>query len=368
VQVRRGILCSLLTAALGAGLASLAFSASPHAFVAAPVAPTLSWTAPQSLHADLKGNVFLLRGDTLDVYPLGSRQIQRPRRLQRAGLVEDGMTCAALAPDGSRWIATAANHVLSFRNGQAEAVPEPGWLVTSVGFLGDMALAGVLPMSVGGFPASGHPVTPPLILKLQGAGWSTYVGGRLPSRSREHDSMDALFAEHTIRLVGDGAHHLWVSYPYLGQIVRYTPAGRQDLQLVVGNGAARFHEDEGRLLTFRERLRSQGYDTANAKMGVFSAKLGIRGMAVAPDGVLYLVLDRSLTGRDTLLARFDSSRGLVESTPLPLAGEGELSLASGRDGLYLAGARGNDGRWRIAWDAIDHAEWRELSNVRLVNR
>jgi hypothetical protein len=91
-------------------------------------------------------------------------------------------------------------------------------------------------------------------------------------------------------------------------------------------------------------------------------------MAAALDGDLYFVLDRSLTAGETELGRLDPARGVVETVRLPLAAEGELSMAGGRDGLYVAGTHGGDGRWSIAWNAIAKAGWRKLASARLVDR
>ncbi len=41
-----------------------------------------SWKTPRFLQADGKGNLFLLRGDTLDVYPIDRGVIGKPRRLE----------------------------------------------------------------------------------------------------------------------------------------------------------------------------------------------------------------------------------------------------------------------------------------------
>jgi len=346
-------------------LARVAFSGSPHIVVASAVSPSISWNGSQWVQADKKGNVFLLRGDSLDVYPFSASRLANPRRLLRSGLVENGTTSAALSPDGDRWIVAASNHVTSFESGEARALPDVGWLVTSVGFLGNAAVAGVLPMSVGRGQVSTHPVTPPLVVESQMNGWTTRIGGSLPRRARGRDPMDALFAEHTVRLARDGANRLWVGYPYLGKVARYTATGKRDFEVVVGSGAARFRKDEATLrFAFREGLRKQGYDTDNAKTGAFTANLGIRGMTVAPDGLLYLLLDGSLTG-ETLLARVDPSQGTVEGTPVGLAHAGELGLAAGSDGLYLAAPRAAEGRWRIAWTSLENADWFELPNARL---
>lgn len=366
MPLRRIVLC-LALGILGTSLTSLAFSGGRNELPSRSFAAEISWEGPQSVHADSQGNIYLVRGDTLDVYSIARGRAAAQRRLQRPAMGDGETASVAMSPDGSHFLVSAANHILSISGARTEVLPETGWFVTSVGYLGDSAVAGVLPMQVGGLPSAGRPTTPPLILRNAGSGWGTYIEGRLPDRSRQRDPMDALFAEHTIRLATSGDGRLWVSYPYLGRIVRYAPSGKPDLQLVVGSGAARYREEKGLLTAFLDQLRGRGFDTENAKVGVFSAKLGIRGLAPAPNGMLYVVLDRSLTGRGTELARFDSARGVVESVPLPLSNEGELSMAGGREGLYLAGIRGSEARRSISYEAIAHAGWRQLAEARVGN-
>jgi len=268
MPLRRIGLC-LALAAFGASLTSLAFSGVRNELPSRSFAAEISWDGPQSVHADRQGNVYLVRGETLDVYSVAKGRAAVQRRLPRPAMGDGEAASVAMSPDGNRFLVSAANHILSVSGGRTEVLPETGWLVTSVGYLGDSAVAGILPMQVGGLASAGRPTTPPLILKNAGAGWATYIGGRLPDRSRHHDPMDALFAEHTIRLATSADGRLWVSYPYLGRIVRYAPSGKPDLQLVVGSGAARYREEKGLLTSFLDQLRGRGFDTENAKVGVF---------------------------------------------------------------------------------------------------
>src|SRR5215216_3123368 len=47
----------------------------------AAVSPSVRWEGPQFLEADRKGNVFLVRGSTLDVFPVKGNQLGKPKRL-----------------------------------------------------------------------------------------------------------------------------------------------------------------------------------------------------------------------------------------------------------------------------------------------
>ena len=40
-------------------------------------------------------------------------------------------------------------------------------------------------------------------------------------------------------------------------------------------------------------------------------------------------------------------------------------MAAGRDGLYLAAFQARNGRWRISWEEVEQAAWKEVEGVRI---
>jgi hypothetical protein len=90
-----------------------------------------------------------------------------------------------------------------------------------------------------------------------------------------------------------------------------------------------------------------------------SAVHSVAGIAVAKDGRVYLLIEAAAGGATPLvLDRFDPAGMMLERIALDRRlPTGHLSLAVGRDGLYLAGFTGSDGLWRLPWEALDGARW-----------
>ncbi len=56
---------------------------------------------------------------------------------------------------------------------------------------------------------------------------------------------------------------------------------------------------------------------------------------------------------------------MLERVPLKLRNLGVMTLAGGKDGLYLATFSAQRGRWRIPWAEIDAADWRSVPQVKI---
>jgi hypothetical protein len=332
----------------------------------APVdfAPSLVWKAPQFIQADRKGNVFLLRGDTLQVYPVRNGQIAEPVRLDTNEVQGGELSGAALGIDGSTWVLAYGNQILCYQDGRQKNIPEVPWFVSGVALQRNAPVVGVLPMSIGRSIDAKHPEVPPLLLKFDNSDWDTYIEGRFPKRANGIDPFNSLFAEHSVRLIEDVKGRLWLSYPYAGRLARLTPGGRLDCEIVFGEGEPQFLEDDARLQArYQERLRAEGR-LGRGTVGLFTAKLGIRGFTVHRDGTLYMVLGSSLTGGRTVLARYNSAASAVEAVPLKLESyTGELTMAAGNDALYMAAADGSDGRWRLTWEQFNQVRWDVLERA-----
>ncbi len=247
-----------------------------------------------------------------------------------------------------------------------QSTPDIGWLVTSVAVLRDTPAAGILPMSIGRKASLGRPPVPPLVLRLGNRLWETYIPGVAPKRAQDRDPINALFADHTLKLLGDERGRMWVAYPYTGRLRRFTPASRMDTEIVLGTGAARHRGDEAELKkSFVASLQKQGYRNPGAHAGVFTAQLGIRGWTLGPDGVLYMLLGPSLTGSGTALGRYNPVTGTVETIAVQLSPAGEVSMAAGRDGLYLAAADGAVEVWKLGWGTLEAAVWEEFTDSKV---
>ena len=323
-----------------------------------------AWRGPQFIQADHKGNVSLLRGDTLDVYPVDSGgKIGEPTRLRRGGVIDETISDAALSGDGDRWVLVAGSEVLCFEDGRERSTPELGWIATSVGTRGDDVLASVVPIQVNVAPGTSASRVPPLVLSLEGQRWSTAVKGTLPRHYEGRALMNTMFADHSARLASSRDGRLWVAHPFSGRVVRFTSAGRAELEIVIGDGSPSYRDDEERLQRDLEREAAKRYPGGTQAVA-FTAKLAILGFTAASDGTLYLLLPAD-GGSVASLARWDPVRSVVETVPVAVKPQGKVTMAAGRDGLYIAGETGSSGRWRISWEALDAAPWTERADIRI---
>ena len=72
-----------------------------------------------------------------------------------------------------------------------------------------------------------------------------------------------------------------------------------------------------------------------------------------------------LPQRDLHFYRYDPVRNVVERVPLALKGSGRFTLAAGKDGLYLAPFQAKNGLWKIPWEALESASWKEIEGVEI---
>ena len=95
----------------------------------------------------------------------------------------------------------------------------------------------------------------------------------------------------------------------------------------------------------------------------FSGQQAAFDLTEGRDGKIYLLV-RTEAG-EAALDRFDPSLLLLERIPLDLKASGRYTIAAGLDGLYLAAWNGRQGRWRISWDALDQAPWKDVANCEI---
>lgn len=331
-------------------------------------APALVWQGAQFLQADGRGNVYLLRGelDAMDVYPLRDGVAGEPVRLQLSGAVGEPVTQAALSSDGRRWAVATPQRVFLFDDGEPSAMPDVGWFVTSLAMVRDTPVLGVLPMAVGLSPTARRPAAPPLLLRFEGREWRPFVQGSYAERSKTLDPFNALFTEHTVELAADARGRSWLIHPFTGKVTRYSPAGRLEQRMVLGSGIAQHKEDAAQLRReFDRKLRVRGLRSSNATTGVFTGKLAVRGATVTPGGDLYLLLDSVLTRSGPALARYDNVHHRVETAPLSFAEEGEVTMAAGREGIYLASEIEGRRRWLLPWAQVEAAVWTPWEQTRI---
>lgn len=315
-------------------------------------APT--WTGPQIVQADDEGQVFLLRGNPLTVYPLSSDgRLGEGRPLVATEPHSSALRDAALSPRG-RWLIRLGQDLFLFSRREGTQLPAPGWRVNSVGFDGETPLVGVLPQLVGTIPPGFEPPRePPLVLALRGKKWRPVVSEPLDGLdpTRTGDVLKA----RAVRLLGDG-EELWIARHYRERVDRFTQGRlrtiREESELGADQAASAEQEAQ-----FREELEERGMAMKGAQAIAFQASPVFQALAEGPDGTLYAINSQAGGGDRLGLERHRPGEQRWERILLTASYSGRLSLAAGADGLYFAAWQGHRGRWRLTWEALDHAEW-----------
>lgn len=337
----------------------------PSGLIPSTVALPFQGNGPQFLQADARGEIYLLRGDTYDIYAFERGEISKPKRLAMVMPPESRPTAAAMSWDASSWALVASNRVFYWVDGRQQSTPDVGWLVTSVALQRNTPIAGVLPMAVGQ-PTLKRAPSPPLALRLGDDAWETFIPGKLPKRSQAHDPIDALFADYSVKLATDRQGRAWAAYPFTGRIVRFTASGRLDSEIVLGSGVAQHREEAAQKRALLASLRKQGYNNPKATVGVFTAQLLLRGFTFGQDGTLYTLVGPALTGGGMALGRLNLATFSFETTPVVLPDGGELSMAAGREGLFLATLSGSSDLWRFTWGQLEAAPWAEFTRFQIL--
>ncbi len=328
-----------------------------------------AWEGSQIVSADRAGNVFFFRGDSFTVYPVEkSGSLGEPVRLKTT--LETGRMVhdAVLSPGGSEWLVYADAGVRLFKDGQEKAVTPIPWKPWSIAFLRNSPVVAVLPLPTGGLPPDRKKLgTPPRFLRLDGDRWNVVAdlkGAAIPETLRG-GTMNEIVAEQAVYLAADRRGRLWTAGQYRYRVEQLTPTLRPGLEVLMDGGGVRKKDHEGgKAIEIRrspgQNPREATSDPQKEKTSYhsFTAEATILDITVGWDGKLYL-LTRTSDG-DTTLDRFDPALSILERITLQLKAQGRFTIASGKDGLYLAAWNGKQGRWRLDWSVLDQAPWKEV--------
>ena len=357
-------------------LAPVPGSATDRAIVPQPLPGTgssLTWEAPQFLQADAKGRVFVLRGDTLDVFPVTRRgELGEPARLQGAKGAEAVPLRAVMGSAGDDWLIFygPGRPLLWFRGGKPERMADPIWQIESIGLQRDSPVAAVLPYRLGPESAKSLTGPAPSLLAYGAERWSSLLaGGPAPDKAGGPGRMDTL-TEHSAWILGDFSGKLWLAHTYRYSILRLSAAGKPLFEITVGAvEPSQLSGPESKKAT--EQLKAEAgklgvSESRGGRLSAMTAQQAIRALADGRDGRLYLL---TYPESGPFLDRYDPARDALERVALQLdRPESITSLASGHDGLYLAGFRGTDGRYLIPWEVLDAAPWRAVAGAKIGSR
>jgi hypothetical protein len=374
---------ALTGACLALTIAAVTTAAAPRHLTAERVALAASWKAPLFVQADAAGRVMLLRSDTLEVYPLTPKgTLGTPSKLERLpGDEAPFIREAALSPDGGAWLLldVAAGPRL-FHAGKEVLAPELGWRPAAVALPRGQPMVAVFPVHAHevklAVRADGKVVVdakepPPLLVGLAGSEWQVVVREEYEFGSRHWHEADArMRLERGVRLAGDAKGGVWLADEYGYRLRSYSPAGQLRAELTVGSGKVavveRSSADIERRLGEVAESTGRKVDPVSVR---FTAARAVDGLAAGRDGRIYLLVEAA-GGRDKAhlaIDRFDPNGPSLERLAL---GEldaiaGRISVASGRDGLYVAAFSGQGGIWRLPWEQLEEARWERVPEAKL---
>ncbi|HEY3566302.1 MAG TPA: hypothetical protein VGP73_00115 [Thermoanaerobaculia bacterium] len=318
-------------------------------FGAAPV-----WHGPQKVQADAKGNVFLLRGDTLEVYPvLKNATLGKPVKLETAHSLNGPVIDAAMGIGPGDWLLRLPLEVRWFVDGKEKALPPLPWKPWSVAYLRGTPVVGVLPQAapVNGMeirhPGEEVPSTGPAVMELSGDRWSVLIEDARPAQQDANSAVES--CARTV--LGDHQGKLWTARNYAYVLDRYSPAGHRLLRVEVDKGKVT-HRD-AKTATVPAEVRAGD----RASFRPFLAVQRISDLTEGLDHRIYLLV-QGQTGVE--LDRYDPAEASLERMELGLDLTGNATLAAGRDALYLAAHSGDHGRWRISWEEVERGRWKKV--------
>ena len=338
-----------------------------------PVPGMVAGDGPQFVRADRTGKVFLFCGDDLEVYPVSKGVLAEPERLQASNEAPGLVLNAALSPSGDQWLLHAEGKARLFVDGKEKPLPPLSWQPWTVGFLRDTPVVGVMPRPLPSATLRLQDMgTVPWLVTLDNDRWSTLVdhsGLSAEAAWKQRHKMNEWVEEYASFLTPARDGKLWVASQYAYQVERLSPSGKPLLKIVVGKRgeeAPRQSPKNAEAAALARQVEKQG---GKARFQAFTGEPVIADLAEGTDRAIYLLVHAS--GETSLvLDRYDPVRNVLERVPLRLKGSGRFTLASGKDGLYLAPFQAKEGLWKITWEALESASWKlvEESEIRTGER
>jgi hypothetical protein len=338
-----------------------------------------SWAFSQFLAADKKGNLFLLDGDALEVYPLlPSGELGKPSRLERdpQEARKNPTFKAAMSADGDAWAVLEGFRPRLWVDGREVPVEWPDYCLQAIAFSGSDLVAVSQPMaSPRRQPPAPDPEAPlpdpfPWLVVWNGKSWETLVGkdlGDRPGLRSGKAAQEQLLGE----LFGDHKGKLWLMPLYQHRFQQVSSGGKRLTEIVVGKGEVESLPDpKGRQGAMEKSVGAWKKDlpkTARMDTYAVTARRVTSAGTEGRDGLAYFLV--AGTGADGAgapfaLERYDAAAGKMERIGLEMP-TGGASLAAGKDGLFIAPFRAKDGLWRISWTTLAETKWGEVRDARI---
>ncbi len=360
----------ILLALVGASPAAMADPPQAPRLHAEPIDLGASWDGPQFVRADKAGNVFVFRGDEPAVYPVGkSGEVGKPRRLEATTEALGLVLNAALSPAGDQWLVLAEGKVRLFVDGKEKPLPPLSWQPWTVGFLRGTPAVGVMPRPLPSAVLHLQDMgTVPWFLTLDNDRWSALVehsGLSAESAWKDRGRMNEWVARYATWLAPARDGKLWVASQYAYRVRRLSPTGRSLLEITSGKEK----KEPGpapKNAAAAAAVRQMEERGGKARFTAFNEKQVIADVVEGTDRRIYLLVHTS--GASALaLDRYDSVLNVLQRIPLSLELAGRVSLAAGKDGLYLAPFNAKQGVWRISWADLEAGAWKDVEETEIRN-
>jgi len=348
-----------------------------------PVAPEITWEGTQFVGADPDGEVFVLRGMTLESYPvIDEVGLGEARPLVEGGTGGGGAAAgpsvtserpihrAAMGKEGE-WVVLHGPALRWFRHGEEEPSPPSLGRATAVALSKGRPVVAVVPMPAGFSTLQGD-AGPATLARWSGDDWTPLVEAE--EEEIEVDGAADLMAPFSSHLAADSEGDLWVARQYSYEIRHHASGGRELTSITLDEGDPRvLDEDDEEVEEMRAFLAAEA-----EKMGREAGKKGtvrivvnrsrpvIAALAEGGDGRLYVL--RPPFGDASpgwSLDRFDVAGRSLERTSLALDGQGSMSMVAGKDGLYVAAFSAGAGRWLLPWAALEAAAWEPVAGLKI---
>jgi len=329
--------------------------------------PSEAWPGRQFVQADKQGRVFVLR-DTLDLY-----QISPVGRLILKGRFTDDhtskdrppITAAAMSLTGSVWVLFSfPNHLDIFRGEKRTEHLEAPWMVSAVSAGQGEPIIAVMPAEMGtAAPTSLRLDSPPLLQEWDGKQWNNLAEGQFAGRRPDGVTRpEHLRGNSDVLLAPTPERHLWMVDEHAYRLRHFSPSGMLKDELTVGGGQVTWKERTPEEWAKAESTAKRaGIAFSRSSLSAVHALTVIRAMAIGRDGAIYLIVEAE---KGLALDRFDP--GLLTLDRVILAGldpgSGRLTMAAGRQGLYISGG---SHLWQIDSDALEKVEWRPIQDAML---
>ena len=324
-------------------------------------------SANQFLAADRKGRLFLLRGDTLEVFRLRTDgDLESAGRLACRRSPENAYA-AAMDPAGSTWAVASTAFDLALCDFTEQKKPSGlVGVISSVAFSGSSPLVAVVPLGNGGMDLSSRGSTRvPYVFELDRSTWKPKHSAPFPEVESQGIGFATQVKAQTDSLICSGAKGAvwlasWNAY-HVREVSAFEKSGRE---LTVGNGKVEWVK-----FTPQEResmdkdLEKRGLDPSTNQGGKVYPQSVIRAMACGQGGTVYLFVT---TKEGLALDRFEPSQRSLERVLLEgvKVSDGPMSAVLANGELVFAGRSVEDSLWRIAPEALDSAPWQPVRGAR----